>query len=121
MAVGAEVPLQVADPEDNLGDGGGSGVDFQPQELVRVDGVALHFEQVLAGAEVGERAQHFAFEALHVFERDVEEVAGAAGGVEDADCAQLVVEGADFCDGLVFLALVFQRGGGGLDGFPFVS
>ena len=40
LPVGAEVPLQVADPEHQLGDGGGPGVELDAEELVRVDGVA---------------------------------------------------------------------------------
>jgi hypothetical protein len=82
------------------------GLISMPQELVRVDGVA-HFEQVLA-AEVGEGVEHFAFEAFQVFEGDVEEVAGAAGGVEHADVAEVAVEVADFLDGFLFLVLCFE-------------
>ena len=47
-AVGAVVPLQVADPEHQLGDGGGPGVELDAEELVRVDGVAFEAEGGLA-------------------------------------------------------------------------
>ena len=41
-AAGAsEVPLEVADPEDEFGDGGGAGVYFEAEELVGVDGEAF--------------------------------------------------------------------------------
>ena len=92
VAAGAEVPLEVADPEDELGDGGGARVELDAEELVRIDGgLPVSSEQLLV-AELLARVEHFAFEALHVFEGDVEEIAGAAGGVEDADFAELVVE-----------------------------
>jgi hypothetical protein len=35
-AVGAEVPLQVANPQHEFRDGGGAGIDFEAEELVRV-------------------------------------------------------------------------------------
>jgi hypothetical protein len=117
-ALGAEVPLQVADPEDHFGDGGGARVDFEAEELVRVDGEAFDFETLLGVAELGEGVEDFAFEPLHVFERDVEEVAGAAGGVEDAGGAQFVVPGADEVGSLTELAFVGEQQGGGLGVVP---
>jgi hypothetical protein len=60
-----------------------------------------------------ELVEHFAFETLHVFERDVEEVGRAAGGVEHAQLAQAVVVGVDFLGG-VELAFVGEQQGGGL-------
>ncbi len=83
FAVGAEVPLEVADPEDQIGDGGGAGVDFDAAELVGIDGEAGVFEGELGVGELGEKVIDFAFEAFHVFEGDVEKVAAAAGGIED--------------------------------------
>jgi hypothetical protein len=117
-ALGAEVPLQVADPEDHFGDGGGARVDFEAEELVRVNGEAFDFEALLRVAQLGEGVEDFAFETLHVFERDVEEVAGAAGGVEDAGGAQFVVPGADEVGGILELAFVGEEQGGGLGVVP---
>jgi hypothetical protein len=37
--------LQVADPQHQFGDGGGARVEFEAEELVRVDGEAFGFEQ----------------------------------------------------------------------------
>ncbi len=116
--MGAEVPLQVADPEDQFGDGGGARVELEAEELVRVDGEAVEFEALLRVAELGEGVEDFAFEPLQVFERDVEEIAGAAGGVEDADGAEFVVEGADEVGGVFELAFVGEEQGGGLDVVP---
>lgn len=67
---------------------------------------------------MGEGVEDFAFEPLHVFERDVEEVAGAAGGVEDAGGAQFVVPGADEVGGVFELAFVGEEQGGGLGVVP---
>jgi hypothetical protein len=52
--------LQVADPEHELGDGGGARVDLEAEELVRVDGDALQVEQDLAFAESCELVEHLA-------------------------------------------------------------
>ena len=60
------------------------------EELVRVDRHALQFEPALRVAELVELVQHLAFEPLQVLERDVEEVADAAGRVEHAHLAQLL-------------------------------
>jgi hypothetical protein len=37
VAASAEVPLEIADPEDEVGDGGGAWVDVDSEELVRID------------------------------------------------------------------------------------
>jgi hypothetical protein len=94
VTAGAEVPLEVADPEDEVGDDGGAGVEFEAKELVGVYGEASVFEGLLGFSEGVEGFENFAFKSLHVFEGDVEEVPGAAGGVEDAGVAELFVEGA---------------------------
>ena len=112
LAVGAEVPLQVADPQHHLGDLRRTRVDLHAEELVRVDGQPLQLEG--AGLnQAAEHFQHFAFQALHVLQGDVEEVAAAAGRIEHAGLAQLVVELADLGHRLLGLALlpVGQRGG----------
>ena len=41
---GAELPLQIADPQHEVGDGDGAGVDFETVELARADGLSLHDE-----------------------------------------------------------------------------
>jgi hypothetical protein len=51
---------------------------------VRVDRVAVQLQQVLAVAELLEEIEHLAFEAFQMLHRDVKEIAGAAGRVEDA-------------------------------------
>jgi len=40
-AAGAQMPLQMTDPQHQFGDGRGARVDLQPEDLVRVDRVAL--------------------------------------------------------------------------------
>jgi len=118
VAVGAEVPLQVADPQHGFGDAGGAGVEFEAEELVRVDRDAFHLQQALRFAEFFQRAEHFAFEALHVLQGDVQKVAAAAGGIEHAHAAELVVESAQGVDGILVFALRIKQGGGGLGVFP---
>ena len=68
-----------------------------------------------------EQVEHLAFEALQVLHGDVEEVAGAAGRVEDAQVAELVVEVLDRLDGGVAVAgdVVGERRG--LDVVPALA
>ncbi len=120
-ALRAEVPLQVADPQHQFGDGRRARVEFEAEELVRVDGEALGFEQGLAVADVVQLVEHFAFEALQVFQRDVEEVAAAAGRIEHAQGTQLVVEGAQLGDGLFLFALSGEQHGGALHVGPALA
>ena len=119
MAAGAVVPLEVADPKDEFGDGGGARVDFDAEELVWIDAKVLHLEGEFAIAIFFELEEDFAFEAFHVLEGDVEEIAGAAGGIEDFDLAEFVVPIADFLDGFIDFAETGVSEGGGADGFPF--
>jgi hypothetical protein len=88
------VPLEVTDPEDEVRDDCGARVEFKPEELVGIYGEAGMFEGLLGLSKGIEGFEDFAFESLHVFESDVKEVSGAAGGVEDAGVAELFVEGA---------------------------
>ena len=41
FAVQTEMPLQVANPQNQFRDGRGAGIDFQAKKLVRVNGVAV--------------------------------------------------------------------------------
>lgn len=102
-SLSAEVPLQVADPEEHFGDGGGARVDFEAEESVRVNGEAFDFEELLRVAKLGKGVEDFAFEPLHVFERDVEEVAGAAG------MAPAGLEMVDLHDGEILTRLNIRR------------
>ena len=43
----AEVPLQVTDPEDEVGDGGGAGIHLESLELVRIDGESGFVQSLL--------------------------------------------------------------------------
>ena len=99
LAGGFELPLEVADPEHELGDGDGVVGDFEAEELVRADLVFAHFEGGVA-AERGDEFEDFRFEPFQVFEGDIEEIGGAAGRVEHPDCAEVAVEGGDELEGL---------------------
>ena len=71
----------------------GAGIEFETVELVRRDGFAFHHQARLVFAQAVDGGEDFAFELLEQFERDVQEIAGTACGVEHADGAELVVEG----------------------------
>ena len=79
------------------------------------------YQEVLVLAQVPGQFDDLAFQALHVLHGDVEEVAGAAGRVEDAGGAQLFVEGADFVQGGGRVVGQLVGHGGGLDVLPVVA
>src|SRR5271166_1193076 len=106
------MPLQMADPKDELRNRDGARVRLHPEELARIDAVAFEPGQRLLAAEVDQRLQHFAFEALHHFERDIEEISGAAGWIEYPRRAQLVVEFADARERVLRTALGLLALGG---------
>ena len=110
------MPLQVADPEDEIGDDGGAGVEFEAQKLMGIDGI-----EFLGLAEGGEGFEDFAFEALEVFEGDVEEVTGAAGGIEDKSVAEFAVELAGGLDGGGGVSGVDEVGDSGDGGLPVLA
>ena len=83
LAGGFALPLEVADPEDELGDGDGLLVEFEADELLGADAEAVHFHAGVA-TQGGDEFEHLGFEPFHVLHGDVEEVRGAAGGIEDA-------------------------------------
>ena len=122
VALGAEVPLQVADPQHHFSDGGGTRIQFDTEQLVRIDGfgagrigaLAIDGEAALAEADFIECVEHFAFEAFQVFEGDIEEIARAAGRIEHVQRAQAMVKTAQHADRLLLLAFGGQGEGGGL-------
>jgi hypothetical protein len=67
---------------------------------------------------VGEFEEDFAFEPFHVLESDVEEIAGAAGGIEDFDQAELAVKFANLLLRLFDFAFTGMGERGGADAGP---
>ena len=124
QAARAHMPLQPADPQHQLGQGGGAGVEFDAAQLLQRDGLALQAQAVLRLAQRFELVHHLAFEALQMFQRHVQKIAAAAGRIQHAGGAELVVKAADlgagfFQLGLTLLAvqlvgLARQHHGGGL-------
>jgi hypothetical protein len=92
FAVQFEMPLQVADPQHEFGDGGGAGIGFQPEELVRVNRVGGEFEfEVLA--ELRGEIEDFAFQNFQMLQGNLKEVPHAARGVEHGQAAEPLVKG----------------------------
>jgi len=58
VAVGAEMPLEIPDPEHHVGNDGGLRIDLDSQELMGIDGDALQFQPGVF-AEIAEKGQHF--------------------------------------------------------------
>ena len=87
----AELPFQEADPQHQIRDRHRARIEFQPEELARADRFTVEQQFRFAFAQRIERIEHLAFEPLHQFQADIEEVAGAAGRIEHAHGAQPVV------------------------------
>lgn len=78
-------PLEEADPDDDAGDLVGVEVDLDAEELAGVgDGVERKGEAVSEAEDAS-----LVPEVEQALEGDVEEVSGAAGGIEDADLGEL--------------------------------
>lgn len=67
----AEVPLEVTDPQDQVGDGGGAGIELDSPQLVRIDGEPGFVQSLLAFPQAFERVVDLGFQALEMFEGDV--------------------------------------------------
>lgn len=112
------MPLQIAKPDDQLGDGGSARILLNAQELVRIDGLAVEPCKAFLSAERHDRLQHLTLKALHEFEGDIEEVARAARRIEHAGLAKLIVEGADDRARFIEFLLAVQPLGRGLRHMP---
>ena len=85
-AVLPDLALEVADPQHQVGDGGGARIHFEADELGGRHGHAFEFE---GGAAIPrQRLPHFAFQPFQVVERDVKKVARAARRVEHLHARQ---------------------------------
>lgn len=118
VAAGAEVPLEIPNPEHHVGYGRGPRVDLDTQELVRVHGCSGQVQQRLTLAESFEGVQHLTLQAFQVLEGDIEKIAAAACRIEHADCAQLVVELLDQRRSARLVSLVGKSDGGCQDRLP---
>ena len=79
------------------------------------------FEQPTGPRRAIERVEHFAFEALQVLQRDVEEIAASRRRDRARAPAEAMVKIAQLGDGLVVLAFLGQRQRGGLRVGPVVA
>ena len=114
VAAAADVPLQVADPQHQLGQGGGARVQLDAQKLLQRDGFAFKAQLVLRVAQGFKLVDDFAFQALQVFQRHIQKVGAATGRIQHAHAAQLVQKLLHFGAGFGALCvggLALQRGG----------
>ena len=86
----------VHEPERDLGDFGGEGLDLDAVELRDADLAQIRNVEELAGVVPVQLLQHVHFEAAQFAVGDEEEVAASAGGVEERERRDLLVEGEDF-------------------------
>jgi len=69
-------------------------------------------------AEVRKDIEHFAFEPLQVFQRDIEEIASAAGRIKDGYPAEVRVKAAQLRNRNALISGIYQFDRGGFDRFP---
>jgi hypothetical protein len=131
----ADLPLQEADPQHELSQRGRALVELDAAELLQRHRLALVAELALpslAGCAEGlELVEDLALDALEVLERDVQEVAAAAGGVEHAQGAEPMMEAFDLGARLLqlrvarlpleVLGLAREKQGGRLRVAPFLA
>ena len=101
----SQVPLQVTDPQHQVGNRRRSRIDFDPVEVLRVHRSQFH----LLESKIAQRVEHFAFQPLEVLQRDVQKVSTAARGVENVRLAQLDMKIANGLDGFGGLASPTSR------------
>lgn len=109
------IHLVVKEPEGDFGDAGGPFVDFDAVHLVDVDAEEFgDVEEALVFVGV-ERFEEIEFEKAEFAVGDDEEVAAAAGGVEEFEGGEFVVKGGEFFlfrfDGFEFGAEVIEEEG----------
>ena len=101
VAEAADLPLQPADPQHQLGQRRRARVQLDAQELLQRHRLALQAQAALRVAQGGQGIQHLGLHALEVLQRHVQEVAAAAGRVQHPQAAQPVVEAPQLGAGLV--------------------
>ena len=120
-APSAEVPLEEADPENEVGDSRGAGIQLDAFELVGIDGKACLPQALLSVTETFKGVVDLSLEALQVFEGNVEEIAGAAGGIEDFQRAEAAAEFEENVDCVRSFASALQGERGSLDIGPVAA
>ena len=93
LAAGADLPLQPADPQHQLGQRRRARVQLDAEHLAQRDRAALHPELPLRRlAQRLQPVEHLALQPLQVFQRHVQEIAAAAGRIEHPHMAEPVME-----------------------------
>ena len=86
------LPLKVTDPEHQLGNLRRPRLDFNSEELRRVDRLAWHVEPCLLAAHRVESAYDLALQTLHLLERNIEEVPAPTRRIQDTNIRKLFTE-----------------------------
>ena len=105
-AASSEMPLQMPDPEHEIGDGDRSAIGLHAEELLRPHRVPGEAAERLGAAELARRIEYLALQLLHELLRDMEEIPGAAGRVEHTRRAQRPVKALDQRQRLLRVAAV---------------
>src|ERR1700677_4292365 len=71
LSTSTEMPLEIPDPENQFRDRNGARIDFESEELVRIDRVSIELKQILVLSEVRQHLQYLALETFHQLHRDV--------------------------------------------------
>ncbi len=89
-AISADVPLQKAYPQHQLGQRSGALVQLHPAQLLQGHGLAAQVQRILRIAQGVELVQHLALQALEVLQRHIQKVGTAAGRVQHTQGTQPV-------------------------------
>ena len=83
FARNSEMPLQIANPQNQLCNRRCARVDLDTKEIFGCNRVAAHFRYILLVAQFDQQRDDFAFKLLHPRQRNIEEIACAAGRVKN--------------------------------------
>jgi hypothetical protein len=80
VAMSPKVPLQIADPQDQLGNRNRARVRLDAKQLMRIYRASETLKPQ-GFAEASEQVQDLTFEALQMLQRNIEKIAGTAGRI----------------------------------------
>ena len=115
------MPLKVTNPEHEFSDCSSSGIDLNPEKLMRVHGEPDTFKDLLLFSEASQCVTCFSLESFHVFKCNVEEISCSAGWVQDCDIAKSVEEPSHLVFRFHELIRLRERDSRCPNGFPFLT
>ncbi|MEA2604428.1 MAG: hypothetical protein QOF89_5420 [Acidobacteriota bacterium] len=120
-AASANLPLDVADPEDKFGDLFGPALDLDTSELFGRNGCALDLQKILLLPQVAEETEDLALQSLEEVEADIQEVARPTCWIQYSRLGESAMESADGFLRVIDLAALHQPADFGPNEIPIRS